>query len=49
MDALERVQQRAMGMIKGLKRVSYKDRLREMEVFSWENEKFRGILSLCRV
>ncbi|GAB0185803.1 hypothetical protein GRJ2_001045600 [Grus japonensis] len=47
MDTVERVQQRAMGVMKGLKHVSYKERLREMGLFSLEKGKFRGILSLC--
>lgn len=43
---LERVQQRAMKMIKELEHLSYQERLREL--LSLEKERHRGILSMSK-
>lgn len=48
MDILERGQRRAVKMGKGLKYLTYKEKLRELSLFSVEKKRLKGIFTLCR-
>lgn len=45
MVLLDWVERRAMGMIRGLKYLSYEDRLKEVGLFSVEKRRFQGYLN----
>ena len=46
-DILERIQQRAMKMMKGLEHLTYEEGLRDLGLFSMEKRMCRGFLSIC--